>query len=135
MVSDLVRWPERLPHYRYVRFLDHENPHHIVEMSARRGLIPVSWMSSYQIHEESMELRFVHLSMWTKGMVVAWKFSGTRDGTRVEIVHDLKFRIRPLAWLFEPLIGSFVHAIAGKTLATFKALIEAENPAPAAPVS
>ena len=30
-------------------------------------------------------------------MKVIWTLTPTRDGTRVEIVHDLKFRVRALA--------------------------------------
>ena len=45
----------------------------------------------------------------------------TRDGTRVEIVHDLKFRVTALAWLAEPVIdGFFIGHVAGRTLARFK---------------
>ena len=47
------------------------------------------------------------------------------DGTRVEIVHDLTFRIRPLAWLAEPIIGGFfIENVAAKTLRTFKQIVE-----------
>jgi hypothetical protein len=43
----------------------------------------------------------------------------------VEIIHDLKFRVPWLAWLTEPIIsGFFIHNVANKTLATFKAHLE-----------
>jgi ribosome-associated toxin RatA of RatAB toxin-antitoxin module len=126
-VSDLARWPERLPHYRYVRFLEKDGPRDVVAMSARRGIIPVSWVSAYEADRDSLELRFEHLRKWTKGMVVTWTLTPTRDATRVEIVHTMKFRIPWLAWLAEPIIASFISAIAGRTLATFKELIEKEG--------
>jgi hypothetical protein len=96
-------------------------------MSARRGSIPVSWVSAYEADPERLELRFEHLKKWTKGMLVTWTLTPTRDATRVEIVHTMKFRVPWLAWLAEPIIGSFIEAIAGKTLAVFKELIEAEG--------
>jgi hypothetical protein len=60
-------------------------------------------------------------------MDVIWTFTPTRDGTRVEIVHNLKFRVPLLAWLVEPIIGRFfIENIANKTLATFKQHLESE---------
>jgi hypothetical protein len=38
----------------------------------------------------------------------------------------MRFRVPWLAWLAEPIIASFIGAIAGRTLAVFKQLIEAE---------
>lgn len=125
-VSDLARWPERLPHYRYVRFLGQENGRDIVAMSARRGSLPVSWVSAYRADREKLELHFEHLRKWTKGMVVTWILTPVEEGTRVEIVHTMKFRIPWLAWLAEPIITGFIEAIANKTLAVFKQRIESE---------
>jgi ribosome-associated toxin RatA of RatAB toxin-antitoxin module len=123
-VSDLARWPERLPHYRYVRFTGKDGSRDLFEMSAYRGRFPVSWAASYEADRDSMELHFEHLRKWTKGMAVIWTLTPTRDATRVEITHSLKFRIPALAWLAEPIIGGFISAIAARTLAEFKLLIE-----------
>jgi ribosome-associated toxin RatA of RatAB toxin-antitoxin module len=126
VVSDLARWPERLPHYRFVRFTGKEpGGRDLVHMSARRSGLPISWFSAYEADAERMELRFEHLRAWTKGMLVVWTLTPTRDGTRVEIVHDLGFRVPVLAWLCEPIIGGFfIDNIAARTLATFKQIIE-----------
>ena len=124
IVSDLERWPEHLPHYRYVRFTGNNGPRDIVEMSACRGHIPVSWVSAYEASHELMELRFEHIRKWTKGMTVLWTLTQTRDATRVEITHDLKFRIPFLRWLAEPVIAGFVTHIATRTLSEFKKFIE-----------
>lgn len=124
IVSDLARWPERLPHYRYVRFTGKDGPRDIVEMSARRGRIPISWVSAYKADRDRMELRFEHLTKWTKGMIVVWTLTPTRDATRVEIAHHLKFRIPLLGWLAEPIIANFISFIAARTLAEFKKFIE-----------
>ena len=126
VVSDLARWPERLPHYRFVRFLGRDAAaHDIVHMAAKRDGMPISWVSAYEASAADMELRFEHLRAWTKGMRVVWTLTPTRDGTRVEIVHNLKFRIRALGWLVEPILfGFFIENIARKTLATFKTYLE-----------
>jgi ribosome-associated toxin RatA of RatAB toxin-antitoxin module len=133
-VSDLTKWPERLPHYRYVRIVGNDGMRDIVEMSAYRDRIPISWVAAYEADRDVMELRFEHLVKWTKGMTVVWTLTPTRDATRVEITHSLKFRIPPLAWLAEPIINWFISYIATKTLAEFKALIEkAQSPGAAVP--
>ena len=125
LVRDLSRWPELLPHYRRVEFIGKEGGRDIVHMAATRDGIPISWVSAFEADEPSLELRFEHLRRWTRGMRVVWTFTPTRDGTRVEIVHDLTFRVRPLRWLAEPIIcGFFIENIAGKTLRTFKEIIE-----------
>jgi hypothetical protein len=128
VVSDLRRWVERLPHYRFIRFQGKDpEGRDLVQMSARRGPLPVTWWSAYYADSAALELRFEHLRAWTKGMVVVWTLSPTRDGTRVEIVHDLKFRVPALAWLAEPIITHlFIEPIARKTLATFQRVIEGD---------
>jgi len=58
-------------------------------------------------------------------MKVVWTLTPTRDGTRVEIIHDLRFRLPFLSWLAEPIIGGFfISNIANKTLAAFKEHLE-----------
>lgn len=135
VVRDLARWPERLPHYRFIRFLGKDpGGRELVQMSARRGPLPVTWHSAYETDLATLELRFEHLRAWTKGMRVVWTLTPTRDGTRVEIVHDLKFRLAALAWFAEPVIGHFfIEPIARKTLATFKQFIEASTAADGPP--
>ena len=125
IVSQLERWPEHLPHYRYVRFTGKDGARDIVEMSAFSGRVPLSWVSAYEADPGTMELRFEHLTKWTKGMVVMWTLTPTRDATRVEIAHHLKFRVPFLRWLAEPIIAKFISDVAGRTLAEFKKLIEA----------
>lgn len=124
-VRDLARWPEWLPHYRYVRILEETPRGHKVEMGAMRSGIPIAWTSDFWVDERGLELHFLHLRKWTRGMKVVWTLTPTRDGTRVEIVHDLDFRMPILGWLAEPIIGGFfIHHVASRTLATFKELLE-----------
>ena len=125
-VRDLSTWPKILPHYRWVRFTEDGGDHRVVKMAATCAGIPISWTSEYWTDEQQLELHFQHLHHWTKGMKVVWTLTPTRDGTRVEIVHNLKFRVPALAWLAEPIIsGFFIERVAGRTLATFKSHFEA----------
>lgn len=129
LVHDLVRWPELLPHYRYVTTLRHEGRREVVKMACTRSGIPVAWVSAYEADETALEMRFEHLQAWTKGMKVVWLLTPTTEGTRVEIVHDLHFRVPALAWLAEPIIGGFfIEHVATQTLRTFKKLLEGANP-------
>jgi len=124
-VSDLPRWPELLPHYRSIQTLGSGEKGSIVHMAAFRSGIPISWVSEFWTDDKALELHFLHLRKWTKGMKVVWTLTPTRDGTRVEIIHDLNFRIPLLAWLAEPIIGGFfIGHIANKTLAVFKEHLE-----------
>ena len=127
-VSDLARWPEVLPHYRFITFLGKQSDRQIVRMAATRSGIPISWVSAFVADPRTLELRFEHLRAWTKGMRVVWVLTPLRDGTRVEIVHDLKFRIPGLGWLADLIIGRFfIHHVANQTLSTFKQVIESSG--------
>ena len=129
VASDLARWPDFLPHYRYNRFLSPMPWGGIVKMSAVRTIIPTTWISVYRIDTEKGQLHFEHLKSAlnaTRGMIVVWHFTETPEGIRVEITHDLE-----LHW---PLIGGFVgkyivglffiHHIATRTLAGLKRKVE-----------
>ncbi|MGH8048446.1 MAG: type II toxin-antitoxin system RatA family toxin [Chthoniobacterales bacterium] len=125
VTSDLSRWPALLPHYRYITYLERGDDRHIVKMAAHRDGIPISWVSEQIIDRERIEIRFLHLRAFTKGMAVVWTFDETPDGTLVRIIHDLKFRIPLLKPLAEPIIGGFfIENIANKTLREFKKYLE-----------
>ena len=124
--ANLELWPKILPHYRYIRFLERGPDRNIVVMAARRSGIPISWISEQIIDRERLEIRFLHLKAWTKGMHVVWSFSDARDGVLVTISHDLRFRVPVLAPIIDPIIGNFfIHNIANKTLHCMKAYVEA----------
>jgi len=124
-IADLARWPRLLPHYRYVRFLERCADHSIVEMGATRSGIPISWTSELVVDRERMEIRFLHLKAFTRGMRVIWTFKETPAGVLVEIQHTLHFRVAALATLAEPIIGRFfVHHVANQTLRVMKEKIE-----------
>lgn len=123
--ADILRWPERLPHYRFVRELGRDGEALVVRMACRRSGIPVSWESRFWREPDGPRIRFEHLRAWTKGMVVVWHYEEVAGGTRIRLTHDLSFRWPFLAPVAEPVIGGFfIEHIAGQTLATFKRLLE-----------
>jgi ribosome-associated toxin RatA of RatAB toxin-antitoxin module len=129
LVAEIERWPERLPHYRYVRRLPASNGERRFAMGARRGPIPVSWEAVQRPLPAERRIEFTHTGGVTRGMEVAWRFEPADGGWDVSIEHTLQ-----LGW---PLIGAlaadavigpqFIDAIAGRTLRTVKQL--AESPA------
>ena len=123
--ADLEHWPRILPHYRHIRFLERKAQRSIVEMAALRSGIPISWTSEFVVDRERMELRFLHLKKFTRGMKVVWTFKETPAGVLVEIMHSLRFRVPTLAPIAEPIIGGFfIHHVANRTLQALKAHVE-----------
>jgi ribosome-associated toxin RatA of RatAB toxin-antitoxin module len=127
LAAAVERWPEILPHYRWVRVLEDDGRRRLVEMAAWRDRIPVRWRAEQELLPEVPRIVFRHVGGITKGMDVEWVFAPSEGGVRVAILHDLH-----LAW---PLIGGvvadrvigpmFVENIAGKTLRRIKELAEA----------
>jgi Polyketide cyclase / dehydrase and lipid transport len=125
LAADVERWPELLPHYRYVRRVPDAAERHF-EMGARRGPIPVRWRAIQRPLPDERRIEFVHTGGVTRGMAVAWRFEERGDGLDVSIEHELQ-----LGW---PLIGEFaarrvigpqfIDAIAGRTLRRVKELAE-----------
>jgi ribosome-associated toxin RatA of RatAB toxin-antitoxin module len=60
VAADLERWPTFLPHYRYIRYFEKGSVRNIVKMAAKRGVIPVSWISEQIIDREKREVWFTH---------------------------------------------------------------------------
>jgi ribosome-associated toxin RatA of RatAB toxin-antitoxin module len=123
--ANLELWPKILPHYRYIRYLERGAERNLVVMAATRLGLPIAWTSEQIIDRNRCEVRFHHLKAWTKGMNVVWTFRETPAGVVVEIVHDLRFRIRLLAPIAEPIISKiFIHPVATKTLRCMKIHLE-----------
>jgi ribosome-associated toxin RatA of RatAB toxin-antitoxin module len=123
--ANLEKWPDFLPHYRYIRYLERSPDRNVVEMAARRGIIPISWMSEEVIDRQRYEVRFRHLRAWTKGMKVIWSFAEQPGGVLVSIRHDLWFRVPILAPIAEPIVGRFfIHHVANQTLKHMKSYVE-----------
>jgi SAM-dependent methyltransferase len=138
LASDVERWPDHLPHYRYVRFGTRDGRGGgIVEMSANRpfGVVswPTWWASQMAVEppdsrvSDAPWIRFHHVRGITKGMDVEWSFRPAGEATHVRIVHVWNGP----RW---PLIGGvaavgvigpiFVHGIASRTLAGLAAAAE-----------
>jgi len=127
LVADVSRWPERLPHYRYVRVTGITNGETTAAMSARRGPIPVFWHTAQRADGASRQIRFHHVRGITRGMDVLWTLEPENGGTRARIVHDLALGW-PLfgPWFAEHVIeAGFIRPIATRTLRRFKELAEA----------
>ena len=128
VAADLEKWPTFLPHYRYIQYLERGASRNVVRMAARRGNIPVSWVSEELIDRDRYEVRFRHLKAWTKGMEVVWTFAEEPAGVLVSIAHDLHFRVPPLAPLAEPIIGGFfISYVANQTLKHMKEYVESQS--------
>ena len=129
LAAEVERWPERLPHYRYVRRLPAEDGERHFAMGARRGPIPVRWEAIQRPLPDERRIEFTHTGGVTRGMEVAWRFVPNDAGWQVSIEHELRLRW-PLLGGFasERVIGpQFVEAIARRTLGRVKEL--AEEPA------
>ena len=127
LAAQVERWPQILPHYRYVRPVADPDGERRFAMGARRGLIPVTWEAIQRPLPEERSIEFIHTGGVTKGMWVAWRSEPVEGGTNVSIEHRLE-----LGW---PIIGDFaaryvigpqfIEAIAGRTLHRIRELVEA----------
>lgn len=116
--SATERWPQILPHYRFVRVLEERGESRLVEMAARQGFIPVRWRAEQTNDAVTPLIDFRHTSGWTKGMRVRWTFSCEGTATRVRIEHELGGLISHIAGKY------FIDPIATRTLRCMKALAE-----------
>jgi aromatase len=130
LARDVERWDRLLPHYARSRAVGQRRDGSLaVEFVARRPLVgplgiglPVAWRARTWSEPATLRLRFVHVAGATRGMDVTWRIEPTPTGSRVSIDHDFSPRI-PLFAAFVD--RAFTRPIAGRTLATFRALAEA----------
>ncbi len=132
--ADVERWPEILPHYRWVTLLAGGGDRKVVEMAARRGRIPLRWRAVQEIDRSGPTpvIAFHHIWGPTRGMDVAWTFAERPEGVRVAISHEF----RP-PW---PLVGDviadriigphFIEYVAARTLAVIREIAEKEAAQP-----
>lgn len=129
LARDVTRWQRLLPHYsRSVVVRTDADGTRVCDFIARRpfvpvlGLgIPVTWRSRTWHDPATRRLFFAHVAGATKGMAVTWTIEPAADGTRIEISHDFRPRVPGFAAFVDAV---FTRPIAGRTLATFKALAE-----------
>jgi ribosome-associated toxin RatA of RatAB toxin-antitoxin module len=129
--SDVERWPEVLPHYRWVRVLERRSAGGRVEMAAWRPFGPARWptwwVSEMQVDRAAGEIRYTHVRGVTSGMDVVWRLSPTPSGVAIELAHKWKGPRWPGigALAANLVIGPvFVHGIASRTLAGIKRYLE-----------
>jgi ribosome-associated toxin RatA of RatAB toxin-antitoxin module len=136
--SEVERWPELLPHYRWVRMLERRPDGGIVAMSANRPFGPLDWptwwTSEMWIDAARREVRYRHVRGITRGMDVVWRLVPDGEATDVSIVHEWDGPPWPLIrrpaaeWVIGPV---FVHGIASRTLAGIARAVESASAEPA----
>lgn len=126
VAADVERWPEILPHYRWVRFQRKVAfARGLVEMAAWRPFGPLKyptwWASEMDHREDERVVLYRHVDGITRGMDVRWEVSpGTDGGSHLRIVHEWDGPDWPLIGgiAADRVIGPhFVSHIAGRTLA------------------
>ncbi len=127
VASNVERWPQFLPHYRWVHMLEGDHDDGLVDMAAWRAFgpfrYPTWWVSRMEIERPAHVIRYRHVRGITRGMDVEWRLT-TEDG-RVDVKIEHKWT--GPRW---PLVGSlaanvvigpiFIHHIASRTLAGVK---------------
>ena len=133
--ADVARWPERLSHYRWVRFNQRRPDGGVVEMAAVRPFgplrWPVWWESEMWVDPTRREVRYRHVRGVTTGMDVVWSVTerGPQE-TEVTILHTWDgprwplIRVPAANWVIGPV---FVHGIASRTLAGLARWLEARD--------
>jgi ribosome-associated toxin RatA of RatAB toxin-antitoxin module len=130
LARDAERWASMLPHYLRSRAIERRSDGSVVaDFVARRSIvpvvglgIPVAWRSRTWNEPATRRLRFVHVAGATRGMDVTWRIEAQGDGCRVTIEHRFAPGLPGFAWIVD---RAFTRPIAGRTLATFKAIAEA----------
>ena len=123
--ADVERWPDILPHYRWVRFRRRDRfGRGLVEMAAWRRFGPVAyptwWVSEMDNDAQYRTVTYKHVEGVTRGMDVRWEVLPTERGTLLRIVHEWTGPRWPLIGAFaaDRVIGPhFIHVIASRTLA------------------
>lgn len=132
LARDVERWPQLLPHYVGARRLGDPDAagRVLVRFVARRPLVPVlglglpvAWRSWTWSDPSACRLRFLHRGGATDGMDVTWRIEPRAGGgSLVTIEHDFAPRLPGWAGLIDRF---FTRPIAGRTLASFRAIAEA----------
>lgn len=148
VAADVERWPEILPHYRWVRFQQKQGfAEGRVEMAAWRDFTgpiryPTWWVSLMENDPDVPVVRYRHVDGITTGMDVRWEFFPAAAGCLVRVVHEWEGPPWPLIGRFaaNAVIGPhFVSFIAQRTLAgvcveaerrAAEATVETDSPTP-----
>jgi ribosome-associated toxin RatA of RatAB toxin-antitoxin module len=130
LAAEVDRWPDLLPHYRSARIIANERETRVVEMTARRGWIPLKWALVQRPARADRRIYCKHVDGLTRGMWTEWSFIPLDAGVQITIVQDFNLQL--------PIVGSrlgrwavarfLAKPIADQTLRCLKALAE-ESPA------
>ena len=138
VAADVERWPEILPHYRWVRFQEQTGfAEGRVEMAAWRpfGLFnyPTWWVSDMEHDPQERTVTYKHVDGITRGMDVLWEVHPQpAGGSLLRITHTWDGPAWPLisGLAANLVIGPhFISAIAGRTLAGVVRAAEARSSA------
>ena len=127
VASDVERWPDFLPHYRWVNILSRDGSDALVEMAAWRPFgvfkYPTWWVSEMTVIPSESRVLYKHVRGITKGMDVEWRLIENAGSVDITIVHQWAGPQWPLIGKLaaDLVIGPvFIHAIASRTLAGVK---------------
>jgi len=134
IAADVERWPEILPHYRWVRMTSGTRERGVVEMAAYRPFGPLNWPTWWQsdmaMDRTAREVRYRHIRGITAGMDVLWRVTPHDAGSHILLTHDWAGPRWPLIrrpaaeWVIGPV---FVHGIATRTIAGVARAAEARH--------
>ena len=134
--ADVERWPDILPHSRWVSFRQKEGfAQGVVEMAAWRPFpgfkYPTWWLSEMEHDAAARTVTYRHIGGITKGMDVIWEVEDLGDGrSHLRIVHEWTGPRWPLIGGFAAnhVIGPhFISHIAGRTLAGVARVAESRS--------
>jgi ribosome-associated toxin RatA of RatAB toxin-antitoxin module len=129
LARDVEQWSTLLPHYARSTVVGRAPDGAVAaDFVARRPLLPllglalpVAWRARTWNDPDAFRLRFRHIAGATRGMDVTWRIEPREQGCRVVIEHRFASRLPGFAAFVD---RAFTRPIAGRTLATFKALAE-----------
>jgi ribosome-associated toxin RatA of RatAB toxin-antitoxin module len=131
VASDVERWPDFLPHYRWVKMISRNGSEGLVEMAAWRpfGVLkyPTWWVSEMTVIPSESRVLYKHVRGITKGMDVEWRLTENTDTVDITILHEWTGPNWPLIGKLAAglVIGPvFIHGIASRTLAGVKTQTE-----------
>jgi hypothetical protein len=126
VAADVERWPDILPHYRWVRFREKQSfGAGVVEMAAWRlfpaGLkYPTWWVSEMRSASTEPAVYYQHVDGITRGMEVKWELNRHGKNTFIRLYHTWNGPAWPLISGLAAervILPHFVSAIAQRTLA------------------
>lgn len=126
IATDVERWPELHPAYRWCRILDRHPRRLVFEMAGRFRGWPARWTAVQEQFPAEGRIEFRHLRGITTGMIVQWWLRPESDGVRVRLVHDLLLRWPLIGRLASDLVVGpiFLDWIASQTLNSVKREVE-----------